>query len=129
MRPTRLLGIALVLLTAIAGGALALGVTLNASHAADVNGHEASGSHSVSASDQGASASTGLDVGVAKLDGTGSVTLPAMPEVPSLPDAPDLPSLPATPSVSGSAGAMGDASASAGDASASGHGAADVKIG
>jgi hypothetical protein len=126
MRQMRLVGIALVLVTAMAGGAFALGVALNASHSVDANGHAVSGAHSVALSDKGASVSSGLETGMGSVDGAASATLP---QVPTLPPMPQLPSLPATPSVSGSASAAGSASASMMGASATGHGAVDVTMG
>lgn len=150
MSPLRILPGIMVALLALAGVAAAVGLTLHASHDAALDDKGAAGSHALSASEGGLSASTRLDAGAASLAGDAGVTLPAVPETPGLPAVPTVPSVPAVPAAPavpsvpqvaappmpampetprGEANANGSASATTDHADASGSGALDATLG
>jgi hypothetical protein len=115
-------GLALIGLVALAGGALALGVTLNASHSTTLNDSSMTGQASASASDKGASATLGLRSDAATADGAASVTLPDVPQ-------PQLPSMPhVAVGVDGSGNANAGLDAGSGSATVTGGGSGSVSV-
>lgn len=96
------LGIGLVL--ALAGGAAALHVSANASHATTTEHGSASGGHGIDVSDDGVRVDTGLGGDAAGLDGAAGVSLPDAPAAPDVPvDLPASADVPDAPDVTGSA--------------------------
>lgn len=90
MRLTRMIPALLVTALALVGGAMAIGGSLHASHAADAAGHAVSGSHSASVDDHGATASSGLNLGDVQVGNRLGINTPALP---SLDDPTSVPAL------------------------------------